>query len=105
MKARGKLLRVPNAGPGLIMIQGQQFWFSGEATWKSEVVPKPGLEVNVDLDRNLQVMAVSPVPEGQLVDQSEAGAKAAASHDVRADSSLVIWLKKLLRRGYPEKAE
>jgi len=66
MRTRGKVLRVPNVAPGLIMIQGRQFKFSGNPVWKSEVEPTPGLVVNVDLDRDLQVVAVTPVPESQV---------------------------------------
>jgi hypothetical protein len=48
---RGKILRDPRAGPGLLMIEGRQYWFSMEGVWKSEVPPKPGLAVDVKLDR------------------------------------------------------
>jgi len=65
MRTQGKVLRVPNVAPGLIMIQGRQFKFSGNTVWKSEVEPTPGLVVDVDLDRDLQVVAVTPVPESQ----------------------------------------
>ena len=67
MRTRGKVLRVPNVAPGLIMIQGRQFKFSTDIDWKSEVQPIAGLEVNVELDRELQIIAVTPVPESQLV--------------------------------------
>lgn len=66
MRARGKVLRAPNSAPGLVMIEGQQFWFSCDSAWKSEIAPEPGLVVSVDLDRELQVVAVTPVPEAQL---------------------------------------
>jgi hypothetical protein len=42
------------------MIEGRQFKFSGNTAWKSKVEPTPGLVVNVDLDRDLQVVAVTP---------------------------------------------
>jgi hypothetical protein len=47
------------------MIQGQQFRFS-RADWKSEQVPKPGLVVELELDRNLEVVSVRASPELQL---------------------------------------
>ena len=81
MRTRGKVLRVPNITPGLIMIQGRQFKFSSETVWKSEVEPTPGLVVNVDLDRDLQVVAVAPVPESQLAE--EAGEPAAQEQSGR----------------------
>jgi hypothetical protein len=60
MRTQGKVLRVPDVAHGLIMIEGRQFKFSGNTAWKSTVEPNPGLVVNVDLDRDLQVVAVTP---------------------------------------------
>ena len=37
MRTRGKVLRIPTVDPGLIMIQGRQFKFSGNTVWKSEL--------------------------------------------------------------------
>ena len=44
MAKRGKVLRDPNAGPGLMIVEGQQHAFFLEGFWQSEVPPKPGLE-------------------------------------------------------------
>ncbi len=66
MKMRGKVLREPNAGPGLLMIQGQQYKFSLDGLWKSEIPAKPGLDVDVDLDQNLQILAITVIPESQI---------------------------------------
>lgn len=63
---RGKILRDPRAGPGLLMIEGRQYWFSMEGVWKSEVPPKPGLAVDVKLDRAGQILAITAVSESQL---------------------------------------
>lgn len=72
MKIRGKLLREPNGGPGLLMAQGQQYKFSLEAVWKSEAAPKAGQDLDVDLDQNLQVVSVSVVSESQIaIEQAE----------------------------------
>lgn len=65
MRTQGKILREPGAGPGLLMIEGQQYRFSLEGEWKSEVVPKRGLVVEVELDRNLRVVSAKAVPEAQ----------------------------------------
>ena len=81
MRTRGKVLRVPNVDPGLIMIQGRQFKFSGNTVWKSEVDPTPGLVVNVDLDRDLHVVAVTPVPESQLATETAAYQRSAGELD------------------------
>jgi hypothetical protein len=63
---RGKILRDPRGGPGLLMIEGQQYWFSMAGIWKSEVPPKPGLAVDVKLDRAGQILAITAVSESQL---------------------------------------
>jgi hypothetical protein len=63
---RGKMLRDPRTGPGLLMIEGRQYWFSMEGVWKSEVPPKPGLAVDVKLDRAGQILAINAVSEPQF---------------------------------------
>ena len=52
MAKRGKILRDANAGPGLLMVEGQQYPFSLEGVWKSEVPPRPGLPVENSLVRS-----------------------------------------------------
>ncbi len=66
MKMRGKLLREPNGGPGLLMAQGQQYKFSLEGVWKSEAAPKAGQDLDIDLDQNLQVVSISVVTDSQI---------------------------------------
>lgn len=66
VKARGKILREPTQNPGIVMIQGQQFRFLREGTWHSEIAPKPGLVVDVDLDNNLQVTGMWIVTDPEL---------------------------------------
>jgi hypothetical protein len=76
MRTRGKILREPSDGPGLLMIEGQQFRFSLEGAWKGEVAPKRGLVVEVELDRDLQVISVKAVPEAQLAKEENERAQA-----------------------------
>lgn len=66
MKKRGKVLRDTTSGPGLIMLEGQQYRFSREGVWKSEAPPKPGLVVDVELDAHGEVQAITVVPASQL---------------------------------------
>lgn len=66
MKAHGKVLREPNSGPGLLMIDGRQFRFFLDGIWHAEALPRRGLEVEVELDRNLQVTGITTVPESQI---------------------------------------
>ena len=67
MKARGKILREPTQNPGIVMIQGQQFRFQREGVWRSEIAPKLGLVVDVDLDNNLQVIGMSVVTDSEPI--------------------------------------
>jgi hypothetical protein len=69
MKKRGKILRDPRTGPGLLMIEGRQYWFCLEGIWKSEVPPEPGLAVDVKLDRAGQILAITAVSDSQLAQE------------------------------------
>ena len=69
MKKRGKVLRVPGQGPGLLIIEGQQYWFRRERVWKSEVAAKPGLSVDVTLDQAGKILTMTVVPESQLAEK------------------------------------
>lgn len=40
MKKRGKVLRDASSGPGLLMVEGQQYPFAWNGVWKSETAPK-----------------------------------------------------------------
>jgi hypothetical protein len=65
MNARGKILRDPRNGPGLLMIEGRQYPFCLNEVWKSDVEPLPGLAVEVKLDRAGEIVAIAPVPESE----------------------------------------
>jgi hypothetical protein len=67
MKKRGKVLRDATSGPGLLIIEGQQYRFSREDAWKSEEPPRTGLVVDVQLDDRGKVNAITVVPESQLI--------------------------------------
>ncbi len=69
MIKRGKVLRDPRTGPGLLMIEGRQYWFCLEDLWKSQVPPKPGLAVDVKLDHDQQILAITAVSESQLAQE------------------------------------
>lgn len=74
MRKRGKVLRDPFAGAGLLMIEGQQYQFCLGSRWKSEIAPIPGLVVDVELDRNLQIVGITAVSESQIVSEEAATA-------------------------------
>jgi hypothetical protein len=66
MSKRGKVLRDPYAGPGLLMVEGQQHSFGLEVVWKSDVPAKPGLAVDVDFDPEGRITGITAVPDSQL---------------------------------------
>lgn len=65
MAKRGRVLREPYAGPGLLMVEGRQYPLM-EELWRSEVPAKPGLVVNVDFDRNGNLRSITALPESQM---------------------------------------
>lgn len=73
MSKRGRVLRDPSAsGPGLLIVEGQQYPFSLEGTWRSLTLPKPGLDVDVELNHDGTVCSLVAVQESQLArDQAE----------------------------------
>ena len=71
MRARGKVLREPGVAPGLLMIDGQQFRFWLDGVWHSDLRPKPGLAVHVELNRELQVVGITVIPEGQQMEHPQ----------------------------------
>jgi len=77
-------LRDPRTGPGLLMIEGRQHWFSLEGVWKSEIPPKPGLAVDVKLDQAGRILAINALSESQLAEeQSERSADTAKATGVK----------------------
>lgn len=66
MTKRGKVLRDPYAGPGLLMVEGQQYPFALEGVWRSEVPAKPGLVVDVEFDQGGKITGITAIPESQL---------------------------------------
>jgi len=65
-KMRGTILKVPGAGPGLLMVNGQQKPFTLEGIWKSPVAPAANMTVDVDLDASDSITSVSVVDAQQL---------------------------------------
>ncbi len=90
MTKRGKVLRDPHAGPGLLMVEGQQYPFALEGVWKSEVPPKPGLVVDVEFDAQGAIQGITAVPESQLAKEQADKAIAAAREKGGAILSTVV---------------
>ena len=75
---RGRVLRDTNVGPGLLSVDGKQYSFTLEDTWRSELPPRPGMIVDVVFNSEGAPEAVRVVPEGQVAkEQAEAKAKEA----------------------------
>jgi len=66
MIKRGRILRDTNNGPGLLTIEGNQYSFTLEGMWLSEVPPKPGMIVEADVDAQDVLQSVKAVPESQI---------------------------------------
>jgi hypothetical protein len=70
MAKRGKVLRDPHLGPGLLLVEGKRYLFL-EELWRSDIPAKPGLVVNVDFDSGGNLNAITAGPHAEL-DQERA---------------------------------
>lgn len=90
MSRRGKIMRDPTTGPGLVIVQGEQHQFGLEGVWKSDVLPRPGLVVDVEFDAGGRIAAMSAVPEAQIArEQAEAAMAMAKEKGAAMASGLV----------------
>src|ERR1700724_2940067 len=106
MKKRGNALRYPRTGPcltgpdrtlpGVLMIEGRQYWFSLKGVWKSEIPPKPGLAVDVKLDHAGRILAITAVSESQRAEE-----KAERSVDATKMAGVKILRKIAAKCGMP----
>src|SRR5215469_5568244 len=78
MAKRGKILRDPNAGPGLLMVEGQQYQFVLDGIWRSAVPATAGQAVDVDFDSQGAISGITALSDSQLAkEQAEAALEAA----------------------------
>lgn len=77
MTRRGTILRDTNAGPGLLVVDGNQHPFTLEGAWRAAVPPKVGMMVDVTFGPGGDVVAVAPVDDGQLAKEQAEQAMAA----------------------------
>jgi hypothetical protein len=66
VKKRGKVLRDGKTGPGLLMVEGQQFAFSTPSAWRSEQPPAPGMTVEVEFGSAGEILAIRPTAEAEI---------------------------------------
>jgi hypothetical protein len=78
MTKRGKILRDPQTGPGLLMVEGRQYQFSLDGVWKSEAPPRPGMVVDVDFDAKAGITGLTAIPDAQVAKEQADKAMAAA---------------------------
>lgn len=69
MEKRGRVLRNPHGGRGLLMVEGKQYPFLMDALWRSEQPARPGLPVSVDFDAQGNLAGITAVPESQIRSQ------------------------------------
>jgi hypothetical protein len=65
-RVRTTIVKVPDASPGLLLVNGQQKSFTLEGVWKSPVAPAPNMSVDVDLDGTGAITAITAVDSQQL---------------------------------------
>jgi hypothetical protein len=65
MNKRGKVLRDPHAGSGLLMIEGRQYPFWLDQTWRLDVPPRPGMAVDVTFDSQGQIQLIGAASTAQ----------------------------------------
>ena len=74
---RGKVLRDPSAGPGILIVEGRQYQFWLDGSWNSAVPPKPGLPVDVIFGAQGEIQEITAVAEAQLEREGAEKAKLA----------------------------
>lgn len=65
-KVRGKIIKVPDATPGLLMIGTNQKQFTLEGLWRSGTAPAPNQTVEVELDDAGNLTGISVVDQSQI---------------------------------------
>lgn len=60
-KIRTTILKVPDATPGLLFINGQQRGFTLERLWQSQVAPAANMPVDVELDSTGAILSIKAV--------------------------------------------
>jgi len=64
-RVRSTIVKVPDATPGILFINGQQKTFTLDGVWKSPVAPAANMAVDVDLDAAGAVSGISVVEPSQ----------------------------------------
>lgn len=98
-RPRGTVIKVPDASPGLLFLNGQQKQFLLEGVWKSSVAPAANMTVHVDLDSSGGVSAITVVDPKEVAAQKlDEALGLAKEQGARAISLLLPMLRSLTRR-------
>jgi hypothetical protein len=65
-RVRSTIVKVPDASPGILFLNGQQRPFSLEGVWRSPVAPSANMTVDVDLDHAGAITAITVVDSHQF---------------------------------------
>jgi len=90
MSKRGRVLRDTNAGPGLLIVDGQQYPFTLEGVWRSTDLPKAGMAVDVDFDAQGAIQSIVAVSDSQMAkEQANVALNAAKERGAAVASNLI----------------
>jgi len=65
-RVRSTIVKVPDATPGLLFLNGQQKPFTVDGVWKSPVAPAPNMTVDVDINGAGDITSITVVDAQQL---------------------------------------
>jgi hypothetical protein len=65
-RMRSTIVKVPDASPGLLFLNGQQKQFTLEGIWKSPVAPAANMTVDVEVDGGGAITAITVVDTNQI---------------------------------------
>ncbi|HET9399740.1 MAG TPA: hypothetical protein VFO34_02215 [Candidatus Acidoferrales bacterium] len=112
-RIRSTIVKVPDANPGLLFLNGQQRQFTLEGVWKSPVAPAANMTVDVEVDGGGQITGITAVDSQQLAKermnqlsgvaqekgkeaaklaQQGVGALAARMGKVALGATVVVWI-------------
>jgi hypothetical protein len=76
--ARGTIIKVPDASPGLLFVNGEQKSFTLGGVWQCPTAPAPNMIVEVILDASNSVAAITPADNSQARKEQLSHASAVA---------------------------
>jgi hypothetical protein len=89
-KVRTTIVKVPDATPGLLFLNGQQKSFTLEGLWKSPVAPAPNMTVDVDVDAMGAITSIAAV-DAKAIAQERMHQLGDAAKEHGAEGAKVLW--------------